>query len=711
MTANTTSKVDALRTMTPEDILMALSLEEKVSMMSGSGFYRIHAEAKKWGATPYPAGGANERLGIDGLKFSDGPRGVIVGHSTCFPCSMARGATFDRDMEREVGEAMAKEARAQGVNLLGQVCINLLRHPGWGRAQETYGEDSYHLGEMGSALSLGTQRHNVISTVKHFAVNSIENTRFKLNVEVDDRVLREIYLPHFRKVIGSGCLSVMSAYNKVNGAYCGQNKYLLTDILRDEWGFEGFVHSDWVLGVYSPHGAEAGLDIENPEPAWYGDKLIQAIKDGKISETAVDTAVLRILTTLQKVMLADDPQSDYPMEAVAGATHTALARKVAEQSAVLLWNREVLPLSRSKTKRLGVFGRLATLENTGDKGSSRVDSPYIVTPLKGLETYLGTNAVIYAGDELAPDIAGHAAKDFDAAIVVVGYTAAEEGEYIPSEINLGQDDIPENLSSILDGARQRGGGTSIGGDRGSLSLPPAQIELIQCVAKENPNTIVVIISGSAVMVEEWIHTAPASLQTFYSGMEGGSALPRLLFGDVSPCGRLPFTVARDQTHYPLFNPSSEYTKYGYWHGYALFDQENTEPRFPFGHGLTYSHFDYMNIRARRTPDGGLEVSVTVQNTGSAEAIETPQLYVSWPACAVIRPRKSLRGFSRVKLAAGQQTKTTFYVAPRDLAWFNVVSRNWRIDSGHYGISVARSARDPDALETTLNFPEEMDLGI
>tara|TARA_R100000365_G_C2748634_1_gene80899 strand:- start:10473 stop:12644 length:2172 start_codon:yes stop_codon:yes gene_type:complete len=711
MTVNTSPKVDALRTMTPEAILMALSLEEKVAMMSGSGFYRIHTEAKQWGAMPYPAGGANERLGIEGLKFSDGPRGVIVGHSTCFPCSMARGATFDRDLEWQVGEAMAKEARAQNVNLLGQVCINLLRHPGWGRAQETYGEDSYHLGEMGSALSQGTQHHNVISTVKHFAVNSIENTRFNLNVEIDERTLREVYLPHFRKVIESGCLSVMSAYNKVNGTYCGQNKYLLTDILRNEWGFKGFVHSDWVLGVYSPHGAEAGLDIENPEPAWYGEKLIHAVKEGKISEAVVDTAILRILTILQKVMLDKDPQPDYPMEAVAGATHTDLARKVAEQSAVLLWNRDVLPLAKSKTKRLGVFGRLATLENTGDKGSSRVASPYVVTPLKGLESYLGKNAVVYAGDELAPDIAGHAAREFDAAIVVVGYTSAEEGEYIPSDINLGQDDIPENLSSILDGARQRGDGTAIGGDRVSLSLPPAQIELIKCIARENPNTIVVIIAGSAVMVEEWIHAAPAALQTFYSGMEGGSALPRLLFGDVSPCGRLPFTVAKDQTHYPLFDPSSNHTEYGYWHGYALFDQEDTEPRFPFGHGLSYSQFDYTNIRAMRTPDGGLEVSVTVQNIGTAEAIDTPQLYVSWPACTVIRPHKSLRGFSRVKLGAGQKTETAFYVAPRDLAWFDVVSRNWRIDSGHYGITVARSARDPHALETTLNFPEEMNLGI
>ncbi|GGB61701.1 beta-glucosidase family protein [Henriciella pelagia] len=699
------------QSMTIGEIIARLTLEEKIAMMSGSGFYSIHAESKKWGAKPYPAGGANERLGIEGLKFSDGPRGVIVGHSTCFPCSMARGATFDRKLEWQVGEAMALEARAQGVNLLGQVCVNVLRHPGWGRAQETYGEDSFHLGEMGRALSQGSQHHNVISTVKHFALNSIENTRFNLDVHVDERTLREIYLPHFRKIIESGCLSVMSAYNKVNGTYCGQNEYLLTQILRNEWGFEGFVHSDWVLGVYSPDAAEAGLDVENPEPAWFGDNLLAEVRNGNIAEAAIDTAVRRILRTLKQVTKADDPRASYPMSLVACSEHTGLARKVAEQSAVLLWNRDSLPLDERSVRRVGVFGKLATLENTGDRGSSRVNPPYVVTPLKGLTSFLGTDRVTLAGDEADPIAAGKAADAFDAAIVIVGYTAVEEGEYIPSHINLGQEDIPENLTSILDGARKRSNGQTIGGDRTDLRLPPAQVELIRQVAAANPRVIVVIVAGSAVMVEDWIDTAPAALQTFYAGMEGGNALANLLFGKVSPSGRLPFTIARDASHYPPFDTQAHDADYGYWHGYALLDRERNEPRFPFGHGLTYSSFEYGNLRAARRKDGALNVAVTVTNTGTRPAIETPQLYIGWPGKAAPRPVKNLRGFSRVPLAPGESAETVFTVEPRDLAWYDTDRRTWRIEAGIHTVTVARSAGDPEALSMRIPFEREIDLGL
>ena len=693
-----------------DDTVSKLTLEEKIAMMSGSGFYRIHTESKKWGAKPYPAGAANERLGIEGFKFSDGPRGVIVGHSTCFPCSMARGATFDRGLEWRVGEAMGIEARAQGVNLLGQVCVNLLRHPAWGRAQETYGEDSYHLGEMGAALSRGTQHHNVISTVKHFALNSLENTRFELDVRVSERTMREVYLPHFRKVIEAGCLSVMSAYNKVNGTYCGQNAYLLTDILRDEWGFEGFVHSDWVLGVYSPHGAEAGLDIENPEPAWYGEKLLNAVRGGAIDEAIVDQAVRRMLKTLKVIEDAADPRESYPASLVACQAHTALAREVAEKSAILLKNSGTLPLDRANAPSLGVFGRLANLENTGDRGSSRVSPPYIITPLEGLTAYLGREHVTFAGDESDPEAAGEASGSYDAAIVVVGYTAAEEGEFIPPDINLGQDDIPESLAAILDNVRGRNDSSAIGGDRMSLSLPAEQIDLIRNVARMNAQTIVVIVSGSAVMVEEWIDDVPAVLQTPYAGMEGGAALARLLFGDVSPSGRLPFTVARDASDYPPFDSAATTLDYGYWHGYALLHHQGRAPRFPFGYGLSYSVFSYSALSARRLPDGGLEACVTVQNTGNRHAIDTPQLYIGWPGKAAERPRLSLRGFDRVELGPGGSRQVQFHVAPRDMAWYDPDDHTWKIEPGPHRIIVARSADDPDSLSIDFEIEDEACLG-
>jgi beta-glucosidase len=238
-----------------EQVLTEATLAEKVGMMSGSGFFKAFAEDRKlWGARPYRAGGGLERLDVPALYFTDGPRGVARGQSTCFPCTMARGASFDVALERRVGEAMAVEIRAQGCNLSGAVCVNLLRHPGWGRAQETYGEDPVHLAEMGIALGTGLQTHNVIATVKHLAVNSIENSRFRLDVRVAERALHEVYLPHFREILDAGVMSVMSAYNKLNGEHCGQHRELLTDILRGEWGFTGFVHSDWVMGVYKPYG-------------------------------------------------------------------------------------------------------------------------------------------------------------------------------------------------------------------------------------------------------------------------------------------------------------------------------------------------------------------------------------------------------------------------------------------------------------------------
>lgn len=694
-----------------EEIIASLSLVEKVAMMSGSGFYRIHAESKKWGAKPYPAGGANTRLGIEGVKFSDGPRGVIVGHSTCFPCTMARGASFDRDLEHRIGEAMAIEARAQGVNLLGHVCINLLRHPSWGRAQETYGEDSYHLGEMGSALSIGTQHHNVIATAKHFALNSLENTRFELDVRVDERTLREVYLPHFRKVVESGCLSVMTAYNKVNGVYCGQHPYLLTDILRDEWGFAGFVHSDWVLGVYSPHAVTAGLDIENPEPAWFGDNLIEAVERATINPSVIDLSVRRILQTLARMSGAKDPQPCYPMTSVACRSHTDLAREAAEKSAVLLKNENVLPLSREQVSSIGVFGRLASLENTGDRGSSRVTPPYVISPIEGLRSYLPELPVEISGDETDPLSAGRSAAAFDAAIVVVGYTAAEEGEYIPSDINLGQEDLPDNLAAILDGARQRNNGRAIGGDRTSLSLPANQIELIKHVASRNERTIVVVVAGSAVMVEEWVDAVPSILQTFYAGMEGGSALARLLFGEVSPSGRLPFTVARSPEHYPSFDCTTKRIEYDYWHGYALLDKDGLEPRFPFGYGLSYSEFAYHELNARGTEDGGLDVQVKVRNVGSAYAIDTPQLYIEWPGKACVRPMRSLRGFARVALAPGAEETACFHVAPRDLAWYDAHRKTWRTEAGYHKISIMRSVRDSRPVSTEFVFTKELDLGI
>jgi beta-glucosidase len=633
-----------------EAILAAATLAEKVGMMSGQGFFQAFAEdGRLWGARPYRAGGGIERLGVPAFWFTDGPRGVARGQSTCFPCTMARGASFDPALERRIGEAMAQEIRAQGCNLSGAICVNLLRHPAWGRAQETYGEDPVHLAEMGSALGRGLQAHNVTATVKHFALNSIENSRFKVDVTIDERALHEIYLPHFREVLDAGVMSVMSAYNKVNGEYCGQNRHLLTDILRGEWGFKGFVHSDWVMGVYKPYGAVAGLDVENPEPLVWGDKLVAAVEAGHVEPAAIDTACRRILTTLYRMEAAEDPLPAYPETLVSSDAHVALAREAAEQSAVLLENRGALPLDRARIGRLAVLGRLAALENTGDHGSSRVRARHVVTPLAGLSALLGDDRIL-TGDESDLAAAARAAAAADATVVVVGYTADEEGEYIPGDINLGQEvPVPAEAKAIPAVTARR----SRGGDRAALGLPAAQVALIRAAAEGTGGrpVIVVIVAGSAVLVEEWRETATAILQTFYSGMEGGTALARLLFGAVSPSGRLPFTVATDPAHYPFFDQTVEAITYDLWHGYPMFLRDGVAPRYAFGHGLSYSRFVARALKARRSGDR-IEASVALANHGPMPAAHAVLLFAEGPGEVERWPRK-LVAFGKAMLTPGE----------------------------------------------------------
>ncbi len=665
-----------------EAILASASLEEKVGMMSGKGFFKQFAQSGRlWGAEPYRAGSGVERLNVPALYFTDGPRGVARGQSTCFPVTMARGATFDTDLEHRIGEAMSLEIRAQGCNLTGAVCVNLLRHPAWGRAQETYGEDPCHLGEMGAALAVGLQTHNVIATVKHFALNSMENARFKIDVICEPRPLREVYLPHFKRIIDAGCLSVMSAYNKLNGTYCGQNKALLTDILRTEWAFEGFVHSDWVLGVYSVEGATAGLDIENPEPRVFGRNLVASVEAGTTSQETIDTACRRILTIQYRLACAKDPLPHYPMDLVSSKAHAALALEAAEKSAVLLENKDVLPLDRAKLKKVAVLGRLASMDNTGDNGSSRVRPLHVVTALEGLTKALGANKIV-TGDETNIEAAAQTVSDADAIIIVAGYTAAEEGEFIPGDIALGQDDPAKETAAKF----------SMGGDRDLLTLPTAQVELIKAARTAAPNTpmIVVLVAGSAVMVEEWRQDASAVLQTFYSGQEGGTALASLLLGDVSPSGKLPFSVARDLAHYPFFDKDADTITYDLWHGYSKFERDHTTPRFCFGHGLSYAAFSYANLTIEQAGDM-LYASIEVTNTSDVEADEIVQAYVSPPGLAVERPARLLKGFTRLSLKAGQTKVAKIQISIASLGWWNETKGAFENELGQHTIWVGPSS--------------------
>ncbi len=405
-------------------LLSAMTLEEKVDQMHGA------AVADSKGLSPTPDNG---RLGIPGFRMIDGMRGVGVaaGTATTFPVGSARGATFDPDLEQRVAAAIGAEARARGANVLLAPTINLLRHPRWGRAQETYGEDSFHIGAMAAGFVHGAQTQ-VIANAKHFAVYSIEDTRLTVNVTIDERTLREVYLPHFKSAVDAGVGSIMSAYNSVNGEYCGENRHLLTDILDGDWAFDGFVESDWVFGTHSTLGsALAGLDIEMPWARYYGQPLADAVTAGTVPAATVDEAVRRILRAKFRYGIFDGKPALDPATVVESEDHTALAREVEAEAIVLLKNDgALLPLDRASTRQIAVVGSLANTVNTGDNGSSATTSSYVVTPLSGIQRAAGSVDVVDLSRDVlsADDEAAVAAAD--AAVVVVGLTAADEGEAI-----------------------------------------------------------------------------------------------------------------------------------------------------------------------------------------------------------------------------------------------------------------------------------------
>lgn len=706
-----------------QSILKQMTLEEKVWMLSGN--WDVIDHALKHGtihnAAPVYTNGC-PRLGVSPIAFTDGPRGVVIKGSTCFPVSMARGASFDRDLERRVGEVIGKEARAQGANYVACVCINLLRHPAWGRSQETYGEDPFHVGEMGKGLTEGVQEHNVMACVKHYAVNNIENSRFSVNVKADERTMREVYLPHFKKAVDAGAASVMGAYNRFNGDYCCENRTLLTDILRNDWGFEGFTLSDFIAGVRSTKKAiEAGLDVEMPVPAYYGRKLIEAVKKGEVSEETVDTSVLRILRTLLVFENCPD-KMEYTEELVACREHTELAREVAEKSMVLIKNENgVLPFDKN-VKRILVAGHLAKETVTGDNGSSKVEAPYVVTLLDGLRNYFGANAEIMYCDESELEKAAVEASKADCVIIAVGNDADDEGEYLvpPSDeefsfadaLSKGYKNMGKPFKAFLVKLLMKTVAKSsmsktrkVGGDRRSLSLKPAQIELIKRIGRINPNTVVTIICGGMVMTREWEGCVPAILYSWYSGMEGGNALPRILFGDVSPSGKLPFSIPQDESHLPYFSNTDKEITYDLYHGYTLLEKKGHRPAYPFGFGLSYTTFEFGEPRLEQK-EGHILVSVELKNTGSMAGAEVVQVYVGMKDSAVDRPRKLLKGFEKVYLEPGQSVTVTIPVKIDELRYFSNEQRKWILEPGTYLFYVGSSSDD-----ASLQVKEiELDLG-
>jgi len=661
---------------------------------------------------PWPAAEV-ARLGIPGIRFADGPRGCVIGPATCFPVSMARGATFDPALEERIGEVIGTELRAMGATYTGAVCMNLLRHPGWGRAQETYGEDPHHVGEMAAALTRGLQTR-VMACMKHFACNSMEEARFRVDVTVDERALHEVYLPHFRRVAMEGVASVMSAYNSVNGRWCGEDPVLLTDILRTEWGWDGFVTSDFIAGLHDPVlSVTAGLEIEMPFRQQRAQHLPDAVATGIL---AIEDVRHRVEATVATLLRFADVFGPAPEPSVLAApAHRALAREAASSSMVLVRNDGALLPVTPDLGRVAVVGRLAAVANLGDGGSSDVYPPEVSTLLDGVRGAFAAAEVIH------DDTDASIAEGADLAVVVVGFTKEDEGEFIDVGTSEAMMTMfppapppPSAAGSAAEGSEAAVGeeptrapdsGTepqpepvpdqetfAPGGDRRTLRLHPDDEVLIRATVAVCPRTVVAVMGGSAVVMP-WLEEVPATLVVWYPGMEGGTAFGDVLTGAREPGGRLPFAIPRDDADLVPWDPDVDTVVYGLFHGQWKLDRDGVVAHRPFGAGLGYTDFavDPDSVRLRQgVPDARTgAVEVAVANEGARAGSTVVFLFAGLPSSTIARPRRRLVGFARVGLEAGARAtvEVTF-----DLATLAVRRHGtWFQEPGPYVLDVATDA--------------------
>jgi beta-glucosidase len=547
----------------------------------------------------------------------------------------------------------------------------------------------------------------------------MENARFKVDVTAGERALHEVYLPHFKRVVDEGVASVMSAYNSLNGEWCGENRELLTTILREEWGFEGFVISDFQFGLRDAvKSVEAGLDIEMPYMQQRMERVPKAVADGTLSVEVVDRCVERIVATLLRFAHAFDRERDSSV--LACEAHRALAREAARKTFVLLRNEgDLLPLDPSKLRRVAVIGELAAKPNIGDGGSSDVHPPHVVTPLEGLRDALPDTEIVHVdGGDLAE--AAAAAKDCDVAIVVVGYTKRDEGEYIDmagvsSLFHLFPPMTDPGINERLQKAIARvgetlGGGFAPGGDRARVTLSETDENLIEAIAAANPRTIVAVMGGSAVVMERWRLRVPVILLLWYPGMEGGHAIADVVLGKAEPGGRLPFAIPTTPDHLAHFDRDADREVYDLWHGQWKLDSDGNAPAYPFGFGLSYTKFSLSKAIVSNPPDHqalkpsdrrvrDVSIRVTVTNTGKRPGSEVVQVYAGLPSSRFERPPRRLVGFGRIELAAGASRELEVPISLQTLA----VRQNgkWVIEAGRYEIRVVGCA-DSEALELEVD---------
>jgi len=657
-------------------LIAQLTLEEKASLCTGRDVWHTQAV---------------ERLGIPSVMVTDGPHGLRkqvanADHlglfnsipATCFPSAVGIASSWNRELIAQMGEALGKECQAENVGVLLGPGTNIKRSPLCGRNFEYFSEDPYLSSEMATHHIKGVQSQGVGTSLKHFAANNQEFRRTSSDSVVDERTLREIYLASFEGAVKNAQpWTVMCSYNKVNGEYTAQNEWLLTDVLKKEWGHEGLVVSDWGAVVDRVQSLAAGLELEMPHEGEGVKQIVEAVRSGQLAEEKLDTALERLLTIVFRAVDQHKPGTTYDREA-----HHRLAREIAAESMVLLKNENnVLPLKRGG--KIAVIGELAATPRYQGSGSSQINPTKLDDVVAELTASAGEGAqVVYAqGYGLKTD-------DSSAALTEEALRAAKEA----------------SVAVVFTGLPKRY--ESEGYDRKHMRMPANQIALIEAVAAVQPNLVVVLCNGSPIEMP-WLDKAPGVLEAYLGGQALGGAIADLLFGDVNPSGKLaetfPVQLSDNPTYldYPNRGDRVEY-KEGLFVGYRYYDKKQLRPLFPFGYGLSYTTFSYSNLivdKKELADTDTLKVTVQVKNTGARAGKEIVQLYVRDVESNVIRPLKELKGFDKVALEPGEEKTVSFELDKRSFAYYEVEEKDWIVESGQFEILIGRSSQDIAQSET------------
>ncbi|NJM40749.1 MAG: glycosyl hydrolase, partial [Anaerolineae bacterium] len=646
-----------------------------------------------------------ERVGIPELFINDGPHGVrraIDLHSfsqnthpaTCFPTASALASTWDVDLIHAMGQALGEECVALDVDVLLGPGTNMKRTPLGGRNFEYFAEDPFLAGEMAASLINGIQSQGVGTSLKHFAVNNQEFERFCINAEVDERALREIYLTAFEIAVRKAQpWSVMCAYNKVSGTFCSEHRQLLTDILKAEWGFEGFVVSDWGAVHDRVAALQAGLDLEMPGPRHRRvQAVVDAVQNGTLDEAVLDESVRRILRIVFKAKETRKGGDQFG-GGFDVAAHDALARKISSESMVLLKNNGLLPLQKpDRLTHIAVIGRAAEHAHFQGGGSSHVNPTQVAVPFKALQQQLPHAELVYAegypsGDSFQQaliDEAVQIAQTADVALLYIALPSFKESE---------------------------------GYDRSDLDLTRQQVALIKAVGSVQKNMVVILNNGAPVVMSEWIDDTAAVLEAWMMGQAGGGAIADVLLGKTNPCGKLAETFPLKLSDTPAYlnHPGENGTvRYGegLFIGYRYYEAKRVPVQFPFGYGLSYTTFAYSNLKlsaAHFNDVDGLAVSVDVTNTGAVAGKEIVQVYVHDCKSRLVRPDKELKGFAKVALQPGETKTVTVQLNFRAFAYFHPGHHRWVAESGEFNILVGASSADircnaTVTLRSTLELP-------